>query len=116
MTNTRRQVQTPGKPAEQAQPEVATPEIVANTETSQESPQTVVVEQPVSTAEQAQVDEPPMEGEKPDLAALLPAILESLHRIEEHLANGSQVEPAKSKPKKGRFKFIEGKGHVWVEG
>ncbi|MDA0697166.1 MAG: hypothetical protein O2793_12250 [Proteobacteria bacterium] len=74
------------------------------------------VQTPGKPAEQAQEDKPPLDGEKPDLAVLLPAILESLHRIEERLANGSQVEPAKSKPKKGRFKFIEGKGHVWVEG
>lgn len=110
MSNTRRQVQTPGKAAEQPQPEV-----VADVDASPESPQSEVVEQPLAAEQLQQVDEPPLDGIAPDSALILPAILESLHRIEELLATGSLSTPVKAKQKKGRFKFVEGKGHVWVE-
>ncbi|OEY96061.1 hypothetical protein BJD20_13225 [Acinetobacter proteolyticus] len=115
MSNTRRQVQTPGKPAEQVQPEAETPEVVVDVDASPESQQSEVVEQPLAAEQAQQVDEPQRDGVTLDPASIPLAILESLHRIEELLATGSLSTPVKAKPKKGRFKFMEGKGHVWVE-
>ncbi|ENX56170.1 MULTISPECIES: hypothetical protein [Acinetobacter] len=116
MSNTRRQVQTPGKTAEQVQPEASISEVVVDVDASPESQQSEVVEQPLAAEQVQQVEEPPLDGEPIDLALIIPAILESLHRIEELIATGSLSTPVAAKPKKGRFKFIEGKGHVWVEG
>lgn len=120
---TRRQVQTPGKPAEQVQPDSATPEVNsgdAAIEAQKAADDLVALQGEVSAqpeAEQVQQEnQPPLDGVVHDPALILPAILESLHRIEEHLANGSLTTPVSAKPKKGRFKFVEGKGHVWVEG
>lgn len=113
---TRRQVQTPGKAAEQVQPEAATPEVVADVDASPEAPKTEVEMQPETSKQEQQVDEPPLDGEVLDSALVLPAILESLHRIEGLLAaTGSLSTPVKVKPKKQRFKYVEGKGHILVE-
>ncbi|WEI17386.1 hypothetical protein PY247_12885 [Acinetobacter proteolyticus] len=116
MSTTRRQVQTPGKAADQSQTEAETPEV--NLGDAATEAQKAADELATLQAEGAQPEpenQPPLDGESIDPASIPLAILESLHRIEEFLATGSLSTPVAAKPKKGRFKFIESKGHVWVE-
>ncbi|KYQ83555.1 hypothetical protein AWW72_13280 [Acinetobacter sp. NRRL B-65365] len=112
---TRRQVQTPGKAADPVEQPQEVEQVATEAAAETESPKTdnLDPENPAETVEQS--DEPSLGGGVLDPALILPEILETVRRIEEQLLNGSPSTQVKAKPKKQRFKYVEGKGHILVE-
>ncbi|HFG7032450.1 hypothetical protein [Acinetobacter baumannii] len=107
-----------------AKREIKTPGVTAGPNQEQQAP-TPEVNQDTSTQDQAEAalseilsgpqdSEGPTQTDIPDWAS---AIVESQARIEQKLdAILSQSPNAPATPKaKGRFKLVEGKGHVWTE-
>ncbi|MGL2983366.1 hypothetical protein ACSVHF_05660 [Acinetobacter baumannii] len=108
-----------------AKREIKTPGVAATQNQDQQQAQTPDTTQDTSTKDQAEAalseilsgpqdSEGPTQTDIPDWAS---AIVESQARIEQKLdAILSQSPNAPATPKaKGRFKLVEGKGHVWTE-
>lgn len=108
-----------------AKREIKTPGVTA--ETNQEEQKVVAPEpeQDTSTKDQAEAalseilsgPQDPEVPTPPDIPEWATAIVENQTRIEQKLdAILSQSPNAPATPKtKGRFKLVEGKGHVWTE-
>lgn len=104
--------------------EIKTPGVTAETNQEQQA-QTPDTTQDTSTKDQAEAalseilsapqdSEGPTQTDIPDWAS---AILEGQARLEQKLNAILSQSNAGSVPKpKGRFKLVDGKGHVWVEG
>ncbi len=106
----KREIKTPGVTAEQNQEQQAqTPD--ANQDTSTKDQADAALSEILSGPQDPEVPTPP---DIPDWAS---AILQGQTRLEQKLdAILSQSPNAPATPKaKGRFKLVEGKGHVWTE-
>ncbi|HAV5427026.1 TPA: hypothetical protein JI091_08485 [Acinetobacter baumannii] len=107
-----------------AKREIKTPGVTAEPNQEQQA-QTPDTNQDASTKDQAEaalseILSAPQDSEAqtpPDIPEWATAIVENQARIEQKLdAILSQSPNAPATPKaKGRFKLVEGKGHVWVE-
>lgn len=108
-----------------AKREIKTPGVTAEQNQDQQQAQTPDTTQDTSTKDQAEAalseilsgpqdSEGPTQTDIPDWAS---AILQGQTRLEQKLdAILSQSPNAPDTPKaKGRFKLVEGKGHVWTE-
>ena len=107
----KREIKTPGVTAEPNQEQQAqTPD--TNQDTSTKYQAEAALSEILSGHQDSEV---PTQTDIPDWAS---AILEGQARLERKLdAILSQSPNAPATPKtKGRFKLVEGKGHVWVEG
>ncbi|EHU2109398.1 hypothetical protein ACMATZ_000751 [Acinetobacter baumannii] len=107
----KREIKTPGVTAEQNQEEqkVVAPEPEQDTSTKDQAEAALseILSGP-------QDSEGPTQTDIPDWAS---AIVENQARIEQKLDAILSQSNAGSVPKpKGRFKLVDGKGHVWVEG
>lgn len=106
----KREIKTPGVTAEQNQEQQAqTPD--ANQDTSTKDQAEAALSEILSGPQDPEVPTPP------DIPEWATAIVENQTRIEQKLdAILSQSPNAPATPKtKGRFKLVEGKGHVWTE-
>jgi hypothetical protein len=113
----KRQIQTPGVTVEQNQEQQAeTPDVNQDTSTKEQAD--AALEHITKTDEKPDIQNAEHEGSYiPQLPDWVSQILENQERIEQKLdAVLSQSSPEAPKAKaKGRFKMVEGKGHVWVE-
>ncbi|MDC5478916.1 hypothetical protein OHW97_01880 [Acinetobacter baumannii] len=107
----KREIKTPGVTAEPNQEQQAqTPDTTQDTSTKDQAE--AALSEILSGPQDSEV---PAQTDIPDWAS---AILEGQIRLEQKLdaiLSQSPNAPATPKPK-GRFKLVEGKGHVWVEG
>ncbi|MGQ0692603.1 hypothetical protein ACT4WE_11895 [Acinetobacter baumannii] len=107
----KREIKTPGVTAEPNQEEQAqTPD--TNQDTSTKDQADAALSEILSAPHKAII---PAQEDTPEWVAV---ILEGQTRLEQKLdaiLSQSPNAPAVPKPK-GRFKLVEGKGHVWVEG
>ncbi|KCY22995.1 hypothetical protein J596_0214 [Acinetobacter baumannii 21072] len=114
----KREIKTPGVTAEQNQEQEAqTPD--ANQDTSTKEKAEAALDHITKDADNSDIkysDQNP-EGYVPEVPEWATAILEGQARLEQKLdAILSQSPNAPATPKaKGRFKLVEGKGHVWTE-
>lgn len=106
----KREIKTPGVTAEPNQEQQAqTPD--TNQDTSTKDQAEAALSEILSGPQDPEVPTPP------DIPEWATAIVENQTRIEQKLdAILSQSPNAPATPKtKGRFKLVEGKGHVWTE-
>ncbi|HDV0638791.1 TPA: hypothetical protein RHI40_002646 [Acinetobacter baumannii] len=106
----KREIKTPGVTAEPIQEQQAqTPD--TNQDTSTKDQAEAALSEILSGPQDPEVPTPP------DIPEWATAIVENQTRIEQKLdAILSQSPNAPATPKtKGRFKLVEGKGHVWTE-
>lgn len=114
----KRQIQTPGVTAEQNQDQqqAETPDVNQDTSTKEQAD--AALEHITKTDEKPDIQNAEHAGSYiPQLPDWVSQILENQERIEQKLdavLSQSATEAPKAKAK-GRFKMVEGKGHVWVE-
>ncbi|ENQ5875811.1 hypothetical protein ACEPKG_003878 [Acinetobacter baumannii] len=114
----KREIKTPGVTATQnEEQEAQTPEV--NQDTSTKDQAEAALDHITKDADNSDIkysDQNP-EGYVPEVPEWATAILEKQARLEQKLdAILSQSPNAPTAPKaKGRFKLVEGKGHVWTE-
>ncbi|MDC5415076.1 hypothetical protein NRA32_05530 [Acinetobacter baumannii] len=110
MAANKREIKTPGVTAEPNQEQQAqTPD--TNQDTSTKDQADTALSEILSGPHDPEVPTPP---DIPDWAT---AIVENQVRIEKKLDAILSQSNAGAVPKpKGRFKLVDGKGHVWVEG
>ncbi|OTT95196.1 hypothetical protein [Acinetobacter baumannii] len=110
MAANKREIKTPGVTAEQNQEQQAqTPDTTQDTSTKDQAEAALsgILSGP-------QDSEGPTQTDIPEWAS---AILQGQARLEQKLNAILSQSNAGSVPKpKGRFKLVDGKGHVWVEG
>lgn len=106
----KREIKTPGVTAEQNQEQEAqTPD--TNQDTSTKDQAEAALSEILSAPHEAII---PAQEDAPEWVA---AILEGQARLEQKLDAILSQSNAGVVPKpKGRFKLVDGKGHVWVEG
>lgn len=116
----KREIKTPGVTAEPTQEEqkVVAPEPEQDTSTKDQAEAALAHIAKDTDTSDIKYSEQNQEGYVPEVPEWATAILEGQARLEQKLdAILSQSPNAPATPKaKGRFKLVEGKGHVWVEG
>lgn len=114
----KREIKTPGVTAEQNQEQEAqTPD--ANQDTSTKGQADAALDHITKDADNSDIkySDQNQESYVPDIPEWATAILEGQARLERKLDGILSRSDAGAVPKpKGRFKLVDGKGHVWVEG